>query len=88
MLKITIQPGARQCRLLLEGRLAGPWVAELRRAWQAAAQSPAVFVDLHEVDFVDLDGQALLTEMHRAGVRLEASSPFVRHMVEEISGAA
>lgn len=84
MLKITIHTDAGELRLRLEGRLAGPWVAELRQCWQAASDGATV-IDLREVDFVDCDGQALLAEMHRQGARLEASCPLIQHMLEEIA---
>jgi hypothetical protein len=90
MLKITIYDSAQELRLRLEGRLAGLWVAELRGCWQAAASSTdfdATVLDLREVDFVDPGGQVLLAEMHRRGVRLEASCPLIQHMIEEIAGA-
>jgi hypothetical protein len=87
MLKITIQPGAGEIRLRLEGRLAGPWVAELRQYWQSAVGENAAVVDLREVDFVDQDGQALLAEMYRRGVRLKASGPFIQNMVDEIAAS-
>ncbi len=91
MLKITIHPSATELRLRLEGRLAGPWVGELRQCWQAAgatAARRAVVLDLREVDFVDPDGQALLADMHRWGVLLEASCPLIQHLVEEIAAAS
>ena len=92
MLKITIYPSARETRLRLEGRLAGPWVGELRQAWLQCAQPPGgqnlpAVLDLREVDFVDPDGEALLKEMHGCGVRLEASCPLIQHLVEEIARA-
>jgi len=91
MLKITILDSAEELRLRLEGRLSGPWVAELRQCWQTAAsttQNRAAVLDLREVDFVDSDGQTLLEEMHRQGARLEASCPLIQHLVEEIAGAS
>lgn len=89
MLKITIRDTASELRLVLEGRLAGAWVRELRLCWQTAASTTAsrpTVLDLREVDFVDPEGQSLLREMHAAGIQLEASGPLVRHMVEEIAG--
>lgn len=91
MLKITIQDRAEELRLRLEGRLSGAWVNELRQCWQTAASTTefrATVLDLREVDFVDPDGQALLADMHRRGVRLEACSPLIQHLVEEIAGCA
>lgn len=88
MLKITLQGSAGDLRFRLEGRLCGPWVAELRRSWAAAISNiparPPV-VDLREVDFVDAEGAALLGEMHGAGADLVAETPLIRALVEEIA---
>ncbi|HEY1337575.1 MAG TPA: hypothetical protein VGF59_08695, partial [Bryobacteraceae bacterium] len=87
MLKITLHDSARELRIQLEGRLSGPWVAELRQCWRTAASTtvgrPTV-VDLRDVDFVDSPGESLLADMHRAGVRLEASTPLIDDLVRSI----
>lgn len=88
MLKITILDSASELRLRLEGKLSGPWVSELRQCWQTASSTTAgrnTVADLREVDFVDPEGQQLLVEMHRAGVRLQAVTPLIRTLVEEIN---
>ena len=87
MLKITLQDGARELRLKLEGRLSGPWVAELRQCWRTAASTTAgrrVAVDLDQVDFVSPEAESLLAEMHQEGVRLLAATPVAHGAVEEI----
>ena len=87
MLKITLLDSAREIRLKLEGKLSDPWVAELRQCWRTAASTTAArrtVVDLHQVDFVCSEGECLLTEMFRAGVRLVAGTPFMRSLVDEI----
>jgi len=87
MLKITLHDSARELRLKLEGKLSGAWVRELRQCWSTAASATAgrrVVVDLNEVDFIDPDGQALLLDMHRQGVALQASRPFIRGLLQEI----
>lgn len=84
MLKITLCDCQAGLLLVLEGRLSGPWVRELRQCWQTAAstlESRTATVDLKEVDFVDGEGQALLAEMQRAGVRLRAATPLIRGLL-------
>lgn len=86
MLKITILDSASELRFRLEGKLSGPWVSELRQCWQTASSTTAgrsTVADLREVDFVDSDGQHLLADMHRAGVRLHAVTPLIRTLVDE-----
>lgn len=91
MLKITQDQNAASepVSFMLEGRLAGPWVEELRTCWRqiaANAQSRAV-VDLTGVTFVDADGKALLTRMWQQGAELRAAGCLTRCMVDEITGS-
>jgi ABC-type transporter Mla MlaB component len=89
MLKITLHDSAEELRLKLEGKLAGLWVGELRQCWRTAAsttQGRDTVLDLRDVDFVDPEGQSLLAEMHRQGVRLVAVTPLIQALIEEISG--
>ncbi len=87
MLRITADKQAGRTKLALEGRLAGPWVEELKNCWQesAAAGEPVAEVQLNEVIFIDAAGKRLLAEMHRQGVALTACSGcMTRAITEEI----
>jgi ABC-type transporter Mla MlaB component len=88
MLKITIHDSVQEVCFHLEGRLAGPWVDELRQCWQTASSTTAgrrTMVDLAEVDYVDPAGQALLADMCHTGVHLDAVTPLIQSLVERIS---
>jgi anti-anti-sigma regulatory factor len=87
MLKITTAKESGRTKLRLEGRLAGPWVKELKESWQqsAAAGEPVGVVELNEVIFIDAAGKKLLADMHRQGVALTACSGcMTRAITEEI----
>jgi anti-anti-sigma regulatory factor len=87
MLKITLHDSSAELRFRLEGKLSGPWVTELRQCWQTASSTTAgrqTVVDLRDVDFVDGEGQQLLAEMHGRQVELQAITPLIRALVEEI----
>ncbi len=89
MLRVTIQQDAIELRLFLEGRLAGPWVQEVELCWQrarSAIQGKTVIVDLSAVDYVDDDGERLLTVLHEHGAKLIACGPLTKHLVAEITG--
>jgi ABC-type transporter Mla MlaB component len=76
MLRITQRDGC----LVVEGRVAGPWVAELSRAADdllAAAGSPRL--DLSGVSYVDHAGLELLRELDRR-MSIRASG-FVNEML-------
>jgi anti-anti-sigma regulatory factor len=91
MLKITQQRDttSESVSLMLEGRLAGPWVEELGTCWRqiaANSQSRAV-VDLTGVTFIDANGKALLTKLWQQGADLRAAGCLTRCIVEEITKA-
>jgi len=86
MLRINIKRGASLTSFELEGRLAGPWVAELENWWRRETTPPGVQtqVDLRAVSFVDEAGKDLLAEMYRHGVELVAAGCMTRAIVTEI----
>ena len=90
MLRITIDKNSRAPTLRVEGRLTGPWVVELERAWHAVTADPAdgrVSVDLTDVTFVGEDGKKLLESMYGEGAKLKASGCVTRRLVDEIGHA-
>lgn len=91
MLKITGQRDAASdpLSLILEGRLAGPWVEELNSYWRqmAASQQSRAVIDLTGVTFVDAEGKALLTRIWQQGAELRATGCLTRCIVEEITKA-
>jgi len=90
MLKITIHDSSKELRFRLEGKLSGPWVSELRQCWLTAASTTVgrgTVLDLEEVDFLDDCGRALVREMAARGVRIAASTPLIRSLVEEACSA-
>lgn len=87
MLKITIHPEAGTTRLMLEGRLAGPWVEELDRCWRGVAGTGPnhLVVDLSGVTFIAPEGKALLTKMWQQGAKLHAAGCLTTCIVDEIA---
>jgi anti-anti-sigma regulatory factor len=88
MLRITAHDNPRVLTLRLEGRLEGPWAAELERCWKSTLASlykPKVRVDLTGVTFIDSAGKARLAAMHRKGAEFIASDCLTKAVVEEIT---
>jgi hypothetical protein len=79
MLKIvSVGNGHGSTTLVLEGRLIGPWVDELRGACEKALRAPArLTLDLGAVTFIDRDGVALLRRLVRRDADVTNCSPFV-----------
>ncbi|HLJ13369.1 MAG TPA: hypothetical protein VKV15_02650 [Bryobacteraceae bacterium] len=87
-MRVTIQdPNGRGLVLKIEGKLSGPHVPELRRAWMDLAPSIGVrklLVDLCGVTHVDETGQALLAEIHATtGAEFAADTPLSKYFAEE-----
>jgi anti-anti-sigma regulatory factor len=91
MLKISIKDEETKLLLEIEGRLAGPWVEELQRSWEAErgrARSETILVRLANVTFIDDAGKELLSRIFQAGTKLEGNGCMVRAIIARITGAA
>lgn len=88
-LKITIQNNDKEIGMTLEGRVAGPWVAELNRVWVEAAAhlgNRTVSIDLRNVTYADAPGKQLLRDIYaQTHATLIASSPWAQYLAEEIT---
>ena len=87
MLRITIAETATEQSWTLEGRLVGPWVAELKTTWQKTHRTKsgqACIVDLNQVTFIDKGGERLLRSMSKQGVRFVASGLYVKHVLDQL----
>ena len=87
MFRITVQEEPDGTTLRLEGRVVGPWVAELNRSWPALISSLGyrkLLVDLCGVTHVDRDGMRILADIHKAtGARFVADTPMTKYFAEE-----
>jgi anti-anti-sigma regulatory factor len=85
MLRITNSTSGSGFRWTLSGQLAGPWVSELRTAWEsklAESEGRPSVVDLREVTCIDEDGAGLLREMSDRGTEFVAADINTRHILE------
>ena len=85
MLRITVAgKSADTVHLLIEGRLVGPWVAELQAAVLSEVM-PArqICLDLAAVHFADAAGLDLLHQLLEQGVIIQAVSPFLRELLHK-----
>ena len=90
MFKVSVKREADGASLYVEGRLAGPWVAELEKCWQverSRAGSEFIIVRLGAVTFIDdEEGKALLAqEGDDRGAKLEGHGCLVRAIVAGIA---
>jgi len=89
LFKITEQqdPTQQGRSLVVEGRLVGSWVDELRAYCRCMRdeQRPCRRIDLTGVTFIDADGKLLLSQLWQQGVELQASGCLTRCLLEEIT---
>jgi hypothetical protein len=83
MLRITSRSKSPDHRptLVLEGRLIGPWVEELRRAVRDSRAPHPGCLDLGGLVFADGDGVALLQALRTSGVEIVGHSAFVKELL-------
>jgi anti-anti-sigma regulatory factor len=72
-------------RWILQGRLSGPWVAQLRSDWKKShgpSGNCKCVVDVSGVTFVDLDGERVLAAMMKDGAEFIATGVYTKHILE------
>jgi len=88
-LRITVHEQESLFELTLEGRLAGPWVAELCRAWRETAPrlgSKKLLLNLHDLTFSDEEGKQALREIvAQTRAEISSSTPLTNHLAQELS---
>src|ERR1700751_2976399 len=87
MLKISLSESPVEEKWILEGRLSGVWVRELKAIWKKNHQTDkkrACIVDLNEVTFIDKTGEGLLRVLRDEGAQFILGGCYVRHIVERL----
>jgi hypothetical protein len=73
--------------LKVEGRIVGPWTAELDRTWHSLGPSlggKKLSIDLREVSYIDREGRGILADIYRqTHAQFEANSPLTEYFAEE-----
>lgn len=88
MLRISTidKKGAR--KLVLEGKLVEPWLAELRQSWNAAQEDlegRKLIIDLTNVTVISHEGESALFEMMQNGAHFSCGGVLIRHMVKQLA---
>jgi hypothetical protein len=86
VLKITRTETPAEERWILQGRLVGLWVIELRRNWKETHRTDKnlkCIVDLNEVTFIDKKGEKLLQTMSKEGAQFIATGIYIKHVLEQ-----
>ena len=90
VLKITMTETPAERRWIVQGRLVGPWVSELRTAWKrthGGQDERICIIDLNDVTFIDKGGERLLRALAKKGAQLIATGVYIQHVLEEVKNS-
>ena len=85
MLKISIVEGRKQRQLVVEGKLVAPWSDELRAACERARSGldgRELIIDLINLTTISRQGQDLLLELMKQGVRFRGCGVFTNEILK------
>ena len=88
MLKISISDSQTQRRLVLEGRLIAPWVAELKTSCasvKAELHGRELVIDIQRVTVISQEGENALLELMKEGVRIRSRGVFTKHVLQQLA---
>jgi hypothetical protein len=91
MLKISIIEGPTQRRLIVEGKLVGPWAAELRGACEKANTDlfgRKLVIDMRHVTAFSQEGENVLRELIQMGVKFRCRGMFTKHVLKQVARRA
>jgi hypothetical protein len=88
MLKISVIERPSYCRLVLEGKLIGPWAAELKSACQRARteiHDRRLVVYIRNLVTISQEGENVLLELMNEGVRVRGCGVFTKHVLKYLT---
>lgn len=89
MLKISVIDSARQRRLVVEGKLIGPWAAELRNACQEARadlDGRELVVEMKHITTISQEGENVLLQLMSKGTRFRCCGDvFTKHVLKQLA---
>jgi hypothetical protein len=91
MLKISIIEGDTQRRLIVEGKLVGPWAAELRGACEKANTDlfkRRLVIDMRHVTAISQEGENVLLELIQKGIKFRCRGVFTKHVLKQVARRA
>jgi hypothetical protein len=88
MFKISVVDTRSQRRLVVEGTLIGPWVAELRTSWRNACQERGarkLIVDLRNLTTISREGEEAIFELIKEGAKFSCANVLTRHVLKQLA---
>jgi ABC-type transporter Mla MlaB component len=88
MFRISTVDTPQERRLVVEGTLMSPWVAELRRTWGTAGASlegRKLVIDLTNATMIDSEGEAAILELMQDGAKFRCSGVLTKHVLRQLA---
>jgi len=88
MLKISITDSRTQRRLVLEGRLIAPWVAELRTTWErvkSEINGRDLVIDIENVTAISQEGENALLQLINEGAKFYCRGVLTKHVLKQLA---
>ncbi len=87
MLKISFVESRTQRRLVIEGRLIAPWVAELKTAWKrakAGLEGRELVIDMGNVMVISQEAENTLLQMMNEGATFRCGGILTKHVIQQL----
>jgi hypothetical protein len=88
MFKISTIDTRSERRLVVEGKLTQPWVAELRNTWGFANQNlegRKLVIDLSNATVISSEGEEALFDLMRAGARFSCGGVLNKYLLKQVA---
>ena len=88
MFRISIVDTRTQRKLVVEGRLSEPWVAELRTTWRSASRDldgRKVVIDLSNLTVISREGENAIFDLMKAGAKFSCAGILTRHVLKGLA---
>ena len=77
-----------QRRLVVEGKLSGPWVAELRTTCRNAKrdlEGRRLVIDLSSLTLISREGEDAIVDLMKEGAKFSCAGVFTRHVLKRLA---
>src|ERR1700758_4733670 len=88
MFRISIVDSPAQRRLVVEGKLSGPWVAELRSTCRNAnrdLEARRLVIDLSGLTLISREGEDVIVDLMKTGARFSCAGVLTRHVLKRLA---
>jgi hypothetical protein len=88
MFKISTIDTQHKRRLVVEGKLMDPWVAELRTSWRNASldlDGRKLVIDLSSLTVISREGEDAIFDLMRDGAKFSCCGVLTRHVLKRLA---